>query len=251
MPTSPKGEWKTQAATSDQLVREGQRFLQCIANYTEPAIAPEIGLIHEDDAIVVINKSAPLPLHPSGRFNLNTLESILHEAYYPEKLRPAHRIDAATTGLTVFSRRHSMAAKLQPQFAAGTIDKSYLAIVNGNPKWDDTTCDLAISSEPLPNGGRRLDPDGQPASTRIRVVERRGQITVVEAIPRTGRTHQIRLHLSSLGHPIMNDPLYSSNECNSGNLRLHAWKIAFDHPRTGQRIRFEAVPPAAWQIENH
>ncbi len=253
-PAATKGAWKTLPVTPDRIVREGERFLHAVPNYVEPAIDPRIELVHEDEAIVVVSKGAPLPLHPSGRYQKNTLEAILHAAYQPEKLRPAHRIDAMTTGLVVFTRKFMFASRLQPQFASGDVDKSYLAWVEGSPAWDSTQCEWAIRNEALPNGGRATDVDGQPASTSVRVLERRDQTTLVEAIPYTGRTHQIRLHLATAGHPVVGDPLYVSGgnsretleEKTSSPMLLHAWKLAFDHPITGQRVAFEASIPKDW-----
>jgi 23S rRNA-/tRNA-specific pseudouridylate synthase len=132
------------------------------------------------------------------------------------------------------------------------VEKTYLAWVEGEPDWEQASCELAIADEPLPNGGRRLDPDGQPAKTQLLVRERQNGRTLVEAMPATGRTHQLRLHLAAMGYPIVGDPLYVVG----GNIRdtiddnlsqpmlLHSWKITFDHPRTGERVSFEAPPCA-------
>jgi len=265
-PAATKSEWKTEPVTPDRVVREGERFLHVIPNYTEPPIDPHIELIHEDDAIVVVGKGAPLPLHPSGRYQRNTLEWILLAAYHPEKLRPAHRIDAMTTGLVVFTRRYKHASQLQSQFASGSVEKSYLAWIEGEPDWHEVRCEQPIASEPLANGGRTIDLAGQPASTSFRVIERHAGKTLVEAIPHTGRTHQIRLHLAHLGHPIVGDPLYlpggTSRTLQSGlqdhvpidevanaPMRLHAWRITFDHPLTLQRVTFEAKTPDDWRRE--
>lgn len=253
-PAASKQEWKTVPVTPERVVREGERFLHTLQNYVEPKIDPNIELIHEDEALVVVNKGAPLPLHPSGRFQKNTLETILQSAYYPEKLRPAHRIDAWTTGIVVLTRKFLYASRLQPQFASGTVEKRYLAWVEGRPEWDTQTCRQAIASDPLPNGGRALDPKGLEAHTDFRVIDRRDDRTLVEAIPYTGRTHQIRLHLASLGFPIIGDPLYGSRgdsiapdfseDSQSEPMLLHAWQLSFDHPLTGERTTFQANP--AW-----
>jgi RluA family pseudouridine synthase len=263
-PASTKGQWKTVAVDPDQWVHEGERFLQSIPNYVEPPIDPNIFLVHQDEAIVVVDKSAPLPLHPSGRYQRNTLESFLHEAYFPEKLRPAHRIDAMTTGLVVFTRKYVYAKKVQTQFAQGLVQKTYLAWVAGIPSWQQTRCELAIAATPLSNGGRALDPAGQPAITEFRVLrtESNGRLiegrqelfSLIEAKPITGRTHQIRIHLAAMGHPIVGDPLYmpggSSRETGGEysetedvvserpQMLLHAWKLAFEHPLSSQRVGF-------------
>ncbi|MFN6401694.1 MAG: pseudouridine synthase [Planctomycetota bacterium] len=268
-PASTKSQWKTLKVSPDIIVQEGQRFLHAIPGYTEPPINPDIGLVHEDAAIVVIDKSAPLPLHPSGRYQRNTLEWILHEAYFPEKLRPAHRIDAMTTGLVVFTRKYAYATKVQSQFAQGTVQKTYLAWVNGIPAWQQTRCELAISPETLANGGRALDPAGQSAMSDFRVIRTKGDRTLIQAKPITGRTHQIRLHLAALGYPIVGDPLYlpggtsrdptssapsevtevlevravdirNASAFQKESMRLHAYKIAFVHPITNQVVEYTA-----------
>jgi RluA family pseudouridine synthase len=258
LPAATSKEWKTMPVESQHRVREGERYLHTIEEYTEPPIDPSIELLHEDEAIVVVSKGAPLPLHPSGRYQKNTLEAILLTAYHPEKLRPAHRIDAMTTGLVVFTRKYQFASRLQSQFADGTVEKTYLARVEGSPTWDQFTCELPIASEPLPHGGRELgntgsSRSGQQATTEFQVLERRGETSLIQAIPRTGRTHQIRLHLAALGHPILGDPLYLTGGASraagvAGDsvpedktpMLLHAWKLAFDHPMSGQRITFSS-----------
>lgn len=241
-PAATKTQWRTESVQADRVVREGERFLHALPGYTEPPIDPAIGLLHEDDAIVVVHKGAPLPLHPSGRYQKNSLEWILHEAYFPEKLRPAHRIDSMTTGLVVFTRKYKFASILQPQFAGGEVDKTYLAWIDGVPNWDATRCELPISDISLPNGGREIDPSGQPAVTQIQVVRSEGNRTLVQIEPKTGRTHQIRLHLAALGHPILGDPLYGDVRYREGRepMLLHAWKLSFTHPLRLERVTYQA-----------
>ena len=252
LPAATKRSFDALPVRADQVVREGQRFLQTIADYVEPNINPDIRLLYEDRAIVVIDKSAPLPVHPSGRFNRNTLKGILEVAFYPEKLRPGHRLDANTTGLVVLARKYVYSQFLQSQFTDGTVKKTYLATVLGHPKWDAIDCDFAISKEPLQGGSRSIDLAGQPAFTRFRVIERLPDgLSLVEAVPTTGRTHQIRLHLAALGFPIYNDPLYLMGgaareqpnvELQSEAMGLHAWRLEFIHPISRLAVSFEAIP---------
>ena len=253
LPAASKRQFDTRPVSADQIVRDGQRFLQTLRGYTEPPINPNISLLYEDQAIVVVDKCAPLPVHPSGRFNRNTLEGILEVAYYPEMLRPAHRLDANTTGLVVLARKHVYSRFLQSQFTDGTVKKTYVATVHGHPRWDTVECDLAISKEPVHGGSRAIDPDGQSALTRFQVRERLldGR-AIIEAIPETGRTHQIRLHLAALGFPIENDPLYvlggtareqPDPELQTKAMGLHAWKLEFVHPISRLTVHFEAPLP--------
>src|SRR5690606_30849165 len=119
--------------------------------------------------ILVIDKPAPLPMHPSGRFNRNTLVHFLHEAWHPEKPRPAHRLDANTSGLVVCARTRHFAKLLQPQFTRGEVEKVYLAKVNGHPAEEAFTIDAPISSEPVALGAREIDDAGQEARSEVRV----------------------------------------------------------------------------------
>jgi UPF0176 protein len=247
-PIAIKETMETRPVNANQIVREGERFLQRMPNYVEPEINPNIGLVYEDEAIVVINKSAPLPLHPSGRFNRNTLESILAAVYYPDKLRPAHRLDANTTGLVVFARKFAYSQWMQNQFAIGNVDKTYRATAEGHPEWNEIVCDQAIGQEPSKSGGRAICADGAASRTRFKVCQRLANGTaIIEAKPETGRTHQIRLHLAWLGFPIVNDPLYlaggGSRDQPDSTLQtlamgLHAIHLEFTHPVSKQTMTF-------------
>ncbi len=231
-------------------VSEGERFVHVLPGYTEPPVSDRIEIVYEDEALVVINKGAPLPVHPSGRFNRNTLSEILAAAYHPEKMRPCHRLDMNTTGLVVFARKYKYACKIQEQFQAGKVEKTYLATVEGRVPWDDYLCNLGISADPLPNGGRAICQEGMESQTRFRVLDRAEETTRLEVKLLTGRTHQIRLHLAALGFPILNDPLYLAGgttreipdeERMQQSMGLHAWKISLEHPATGKWMTFEGM----------
>ena len=243
-----------QPVTAEQIVRAGERYLHRMPATSEPDVNAAIRLLHEDNAILVINKPAPLPLHPSGRFNRNTLQSILNNVYYPQKLRPVHRLDANTTGITVFARTRYYAGQLQAQFAAGNVEKVYLVRIQGHPSNESFMCDEPIGTDTTHLGGRSTDGAGAPARTEFSVIHRFSDGTsLVKARPITGRTNQIRVHLWHLGHPIQGEQTYLRNQqlgetqthaIGEPPLCLHAQRITFDHPLTAKRIAFECAPPS-------
>jgi UPF0176 protein len=237
-----------------RIVREGERYYHRQPLAAEPDVNADIRILHEDAAIIVVNKPAPLPVHPCGRFNKNTLQAILREVYDPQKPRPAHRLDANTTGITVFTRTVQFAKLVQSQFERGEVGKHYLARVIGHPTVDQFTCDAPIREAAGEAGSRDVDLErGLSARTDFRVIDRRSDGTsLVETIPLTGRTNQIRIHLWHLGHPILGDRTYlpggtlgATQTLAVGDppLCLHARRLSFVHPLTGLRTAFEADPP--------
>jgi RluA family pseudouridine synthase len=235
-----------------QPVRAGERYIHRTPAGIEPEVRADISLLHEDEAILVLNKPAPLPMHPSGRFHKNTLQHILTQAYAPQKPRPAHRLDANTTGVVVWTRTRHFASLLQPQFSTGQVEKMYLVRVMGHPKTDTFCCEEPIRATPAELGSRSTDPEGLPARTDFRVLAREDGTTLLEAIPRTGRTNQIRVHLWHLGLPIVGDPAYLPNQklgsamtlpVDAPPLCLHARRIRFFHPISKEPMAFEAPLP--------
>lgn len=246
-------------APASQIVRSGERYHLRTPDLTEPPVNPDVRILHLDEAVIVLAKPAPLPMHPAGRFNKNTLQSFLAHAFAPQRPRPAHRLDANTSGVVVWTRTRHFARLLQPQFEAGTVKKTYVARVHGHPHLDEFSCDTPISNAPGPVGTRRPDPtEGRPARTDFRTLLRLPDGTsLVEATPLTGRTNQIRIHLMECGLPVCGDPSYNSASAPSLTMTLHpadpplclhAWNISFTHPLTGECSSFEApTPPWASQ----
>ena len=238
--------------SEDRRVLAGERLSRLIPAVMEPPVNPDIGILHEDAALVVVNKPAPLPIHPCGRFNRNSLSYILRQVYYPERLRPAHRLDANTSGVLVLSRTRHIAARVQRQFEQGAVTKIYLARVIGTPP-ESFECDAPIGREAEAAGGRIIDAGGLAARTNFTVLERFSDGTsLIEARSQTWRTNQIRIHLWILGWPLVGDPLYRK-EGTCGNtqtllptdppLCLHAFQIEFQHPLSGKRSTFQAPSP--------
>ncbi|MCD6052437.1 MAG: rluA [Verrucomicrobia bacterium] len=247
--------------TAEHIVRTGERYLHLLPAITEPDVNADIRILHEDEAIIVLEKPAPLPLHPSGRYNRNTLQSILHTVYHPQKPRPGHRLDANTSGVVVFTRTRHFAGKLQPQFARGEVEKIYLVKALGHPSEDSFFCDAPISTEPGEVGNREVDEiNGLPSRTEFKTLARLADGTsLLEARPLTGRTNQIRVHLWELGFPICGDQVYLPGKklgdvqtitLEDQPLCLHAWKLSFKHPLTHKRVTFETEKPE-WSRMNY
>lgn len=265
MPHIPREEWLAVCKAgrivtddrtiipADQIVRAGERYLHLKPAQREPDVNADIRVLFEDEAIIVLNKPAPLPVHVGGRFNRNTLQYILNTVWHPLKPRSVHRLDANTTGVTVLCKTRHFASMIQPQFEHGDVEKVYLARVKGHPPQDDFICDAPVSSEAGKLGGRSVDADGQPARTEFHVLRRDADGTaLLEARPLTGRTNQIRIHLWHLGFPIVGDAAYLSNgeigetqtlAVGDPPLCLHAWRISFTHPLKKERVTFAAEPP--------
>jgi RluA family pseudouridine synthase len=262
----PRENWLTSIAAGDlvdrayspvaasHVVRPGESYYTRERLQIEPDVNADIELLHEDSALIVVNKPAPLPMHPSGRFRRNTLEWILRQVYAPQKPRPAHRLDANTSGLAVFTRSAFHARVLQPQFERGEVLKRYLARVIGHPPEDRFECKAAIATTVGHSGARVVDEDvGVHAHTEFEVLARFSDGTsLLSVTPLTGRTNQIRVHIWHLGWPIRGDAMYQpghqlgqvqTHAVDDAPLNLHAWQLVFTHPETGNRVNFEAPMP--------
>jgi UPF0176 protein len=238
----------------DHIVRAGERVVQIFPADTEPPVSADIRVVYEDEAILVVHKPAPLPMHASGRFHRNTLQHILNEVYAPKYPRPVHRLDSNTTGLVVFARTRNFCRVLQREFLEGRVDKRYLVGAQGLPQLDTFFSEAPISAEPDVMGTRVIDEaDGLPSRTDFQVLERRADGTsLLEAKLGTGRTNQIRVHLWQLGLPVVGDPAYLPNQKTGDTqtldpaappLQLHAWKLFFRHPANGEMMEFETERP--------
>jgi UPF0176 protein len=235
------------------IVTEGQRFDHVFPDTIEPLVNANIQIIHEDDSLVVVDKPAPLPMHPCGRFNRNTLQHLLNIVYEPQRMRLAHRLDANTSGVVVLCRTRSVANRVLPQFESGAVSKTYVAKVHGHPQADAFDCQASISTSPQDDGLRLIDENGLSATTEFVVKQRFADGTsLLEVRPLTGRTNQIRVHLWHRGFPIVGDPFYlpdgktgsnKSLELDEPPLCLHAASIEFVHPDSREAVVFNASLP--------
>ncbi|GIW97041.1 MAG: hypothetical protein KatS3mg111_0374 [Pirellulaceae bacterium] len=240
--------------TADEIIREGQGFLHRMPDTIEPAINPKIDLIYEDEWLLAVDKPAPLPVHPSGRYQRNTLTWLLGQVYEHEVLHLVHRVDANTTGVVLLTRRHRAAKLLAQQFARGTVEKIYYALLHGHPKWDRHEESSSIAASPTGEAGRRTDAEhGRLAVTKFEVVRRLPEgMTLVKVEPLTGRTNQIRVHAWKLGHPVSGDPLYlpagrlgdrQTLDVADAPMCLHAHRLTINHPIDGNRLTLRSTPP--------
>jgi len=249
---------KQEPVPATKIVRAGERYLHKFPGVTEPDVNARVEILHEDEALIVLNKPAPLPMHAGGRFNFNTLQYFLNAAYHPQKPCPAHRLDANTTGLVLVTRTRHFAGQLQPQFARGLVEKTYLVRVFGRPPQVFFDCRAPISAEASELGSRTVDvANGLSAHTEFRMLESFSDgTTLLEARPFTGRTNQIRLHLWHLDLPVCGDQVYlpgrkmgttQTLSVTDPPMCLHSWKMSFVHPLTRQPMAFTAPQPS-WAV---
>lgn len=242
----------------DHVVRAGERVLQIFPGAVEPDVSTDIRLVHEDEALIVVNKPAPLPMHASGRFHRNTLQYFLNEVYGPKYPRPVHRLDANTTGLVMFARTRHFCRLLQRQFLGGTVEKNYLVRIKGRPESQRFFSNAPISAMPGEMGTRTVDEmDGLVSRTDFEVLATFDDGTsLLEATLGTGRTNQIRVHLWKLGMPVVGDPAYLEGgklgrmqtlDPELDPLCLHAWRLSFNHPLSGERMNLETARPS-WAV---
>ena len=251
--TPSRAAWRVQAGDdlririAEQLRREKPRA---------EAIAIEI--LYEDDDLLAVNKPAGIVVHPTFKNTTGTLINgvLEHARGWPAGSTPAllGRLDKLTSGLVIITKRGEIHAALQRAMAARRVDKDYLAIVWGKPSPLRGTIDLALDRDPWDR--RRVtvtDRGGQPSLTKYERVSTTGNFSIVRCRLITGRTHQIRVHLSARKWPIVGDAAYGAKTIAADAIEaaatfprqaLHSWRILFRQPRTGRELAIEAPLPA-------
>jgi RluA family pseudouridine synthase len=220
-----------------------------------------IPILYTDGSILAVNKPSGL-LSAPDRYDPEALVVSRELEMEHGRLWPVHRLDLDTSGVLLFARNEEVHRLLSMTFEAREVRKIYHAVVNGRPTWTDTECDLSLS----PDGDRMhrtiIDGAGKPCITEFHVIGAHAKMAIVEARPLTGRTHQIRVHLTALGYPVACDPLYGDgkpvllskikrrwkgNEDRERPLisrtALHAYSIELAHPLTGGALKIEAPYP--------
>ena len=239
-----------------QIVRRGDKISLREPPVEKIDIRPEpipLDVLFEDEDIIVINKPAGLTVHPGAGQREHTLVNALLShcvslSGIGGKERPGivHRLDKETSGCLVVAKNDIAHRELSKQFAARTVEKIYLALVTGKLRKPAGVIEEKIGRHPVHRQRMRVTSlRGRTAKTEYRVICSSEQASLIECRLHSGRTHQIRVHLHHLGHAVLGDKVYAARFAkNFPRQMLHAWKLGFHHPRTGELKNFEAPSPA-------
>jgi 23S rRNA pseudouridine1911/1915/1917 synthase len=254
-------------------VRHGDLVRITLDEGAPTAMRPEalpLEIIYEDDHLLVVVKAAGMLVHPTRSVKTGTLANALtyhlnrlriepsaeedlrsnisnlksETSNPPSMVRPglAHRLDRATSGLMVVAKHQRALSIMSRHFHQRRVEKRYLALTHGRVLADECLISAPIGRDAEAQPKWRVEMSGKPAETRLRVLERRDNLTFVELEPVTGRTNQLRIHCAHLGHPIIGDELYGADA--AARLCLHAARLAFHHPANGEWMEFNSQLPA-------
>jgi len=242
------------AARASERVSPGSRIEIWLPAPPDQATAPGDGaplsVLFEDSDVVALDKPAGQVTHPAPGNPTGTLVDALR-ARYPDIVvgdarRPGlvHRLDRDTSGVLLIARNDAALRALQRQWSDRSVVKEYLALVVGHPQPERATIDAPIGRDPRDRRRMAVVDSVRPARTRYETQERFARATLLLCVPETGRTHQIRVHLASIGYPIVADATYGTRNVDLGRHFLHAWRLTFRHPLNGARQTIEApLPP--------
>ena len=237
-------------------VRAGEMFVVDIHEPEPIEAVPEnipLDIIYEDDDVVVLNKARGMVVHPApGNYTGTLVNALLYHCSnlsgINSAIRPGivHRLDKDTSGIMIVAKNDAAHISLSQQIQSKTAVRTYLAVVRGNIKTDSGTIETQIARDKTDRKKMAVVKEGgRDAITDYEVLERFGKYTLVRCKLRTGRTHQIRVHMEYLGYPLVGDPKYSPMKTPFGikGQALHSHTLEFTHPRTGERMKFEAPLP--------
>ena len=230
----------------------------CIPDAVETTIAPEdipLDILYEDEDVLVVNKPKGMVVHPSaGHYSGTLVNAIMFHCNdslsgINGQIRPGivHRIDMNTTGSLIVCKNDESHVNIAEQIKVHSVNRIYEGIVYGNVKEEEGTIDAPIGRHPIDRKKMAInEKNGKNAITHYKVLERFGNYTHMQFQLETGRTHQIRVHMASIGHPLLGDDVYSSGRSPYKNLQgqtLHAKTIGFIHPKTKEYMEFSAPLP--------
>ena len=237
-------------------VRAGEMFVVDIPEPEPIEAVPEnipLDIIYEDDDVVVLNKARGMVVHPApGNYTGTLVNALLYHCSnlsgINSAIRPGivHRLDKDTSGIMIVAKNDAAHISLSQQIQSKTAVRTYLAVVRGNIKTDSGTIETQIARDKTDRKKMAVVKEGgRDAITDYEVLERFGKYTLVRCKLRTGRTHQIRVHMEYLGYPLVGDPKYSPMKTPFGikGQALHSHTLEFTHPRTGECMKVEAPPP--------
>ncbi|MFD0667676.1 RluA family pseudouridine synthase [Ramlibacter sp. MAHUQ-53] len=238
---------------------------QAVLKKDKPVPARDFPVLFEDDHLLAIDKPAGVAVHGGSGVSFGVIEQLRQARPGAKFLELVHRLDRETSGILLVAKRRSALTKLQDQFRERETGKTYLALAVGDWPASKKVIDVPLHKYLQADGERRVkvvakdDPDGMRSITLVKVARRLPGFSLLEVTIKTGRTHQIRVHLASQGHPIAGDDKYGDFELNKSlqkqglkRMFLHAWRLQFNHPASGERIELLApLPPDLHSFAPH
>ena len=234
-------------------LRQGQSVAIIVPDPVPTHMMPQripLDVVHQDEDLLIVDKPAGMPVHPGVGHPDSTLVNAvlgLNPAIgeVGGAMRPGlvHRLDMDTSGLIAIAKTDRAHASITGQLRDRTVNKGYLALVVGTLNPVEAVIDAPIGRDPHDRKKMAIVEEGRPSSTRYKTLANYRGCTYADVRPKTGRTHQIRVHFASLGHPVVGDALYGREDPRIGRHFLHAAYLEFDHPASGERVRFRAPLP--------